>query len=278
MADDKPIIVIKKKGGHGGHHGGAWKVAYADFVTAMMAFFMVMWLVNSASEPTRQNIASYFRKPGLFASGSGTPLQIGGAGFLEDAAPPRPDEKKKGSGMSATREKKKSGTDDDDLEKRVTIRSGTGKAFGLTEGFEKTKEFMVEKTDDAIPSEDRIKASGGTGNTEQPGEASGQGDATKIGGGSSDTATPDAKKAALAELVSISKSWIRKRLRCSKAAALPFSIPPPALSSNWPRWFKSFPIRSKSSVIQIRSRIRHVAMAIAIGTSPLIEPMLRVVC
>jgi chemotaxis protein MotB len=42
MADaDKPIIIIKKKGGHGGHHGGAWKVAYADFVTAMMAFFMV---------------------------------------------------------------------------------------------------------------------------------------------------------------------------------------------------------------------------------------------
>jgi len=43
------IIIIKKKGGHGhGHHGGAWKVAYADFVTAMMAFFLVMWLVGQA--------------------------------------------------------------------------------------------------------------------------------------------------------------------------------------------------------------------------------------
>lgn len=60
MADDKPIIIIKKKGGHGGHHGGAWKVAYADFVTAMMAFFMVMWLVNTAEQNTKQNIASYF--------------------------------------------------------------------------------------------------------------------------------------------------------------------------------------------------------------------------
>lgn len=93
MADDKPIIVIKKKGGHGGHHGGAWKVAYADFVTAMMAFFMVMWLLNSAESPTKQAVASYFRKPGLFQQGSGTPLQIGGAGIMDDSyAPPRNDE------------------------------------------------------------------------------------------------------------------------------------------------------------------------------------------
>lgn len=88
MADNKPIIVIKKKGGHGGHHGGAWKVAYADFVTAMMAFFMVMWLVNSAEVITKQNIASYFRRPGIFNQGSGTPLEIGGAGILEDSFAP----------------------------------------------------------------------------------------------------------------------------------------------------------------------------------------------
>ena len=48
MADAKPIIIIKKSGGHGGHHGGAWKVAYADFVTAMMALFIVLWLLNSS--------------------------------------------------------------------------------------------------------------------------------------------------------------------------------------------------------------------------------------
>ena len=46
-AKAQPIIVIKKKGGHGGHHGGAWKVAYADFVTAMMALFIVLWLMGS---------------------------------------------------------------------------------------------------------------------------------------------------------------------------------------------------------------------------------------
>lgn len=83
MADEKPIIVIKKKGGHGGHHGGAWKVAYADFVTAMMAFFMVMWLVNTAETTVRKNIAQYFRRPGIFDQGSGAPLLTGDAGFLE---------------------------------------------------------------------------------------------------------------------------------------------------------------------------------------------------
>jgi len=57
-----PIIVIRKKGGHGGHHGGAWKVAYADFVTAMMALFIVLWLTN-ASKPIREAVAGYFKDP-----------------------------------------------------------------------------------------------------------------------------------------------------------------------------------------------------------------------
>ena len=54
MAEQRPIIIIKRKKGHGGgHHGGAWKVAYADFVTAMMAFFLVMWLVSTVSKEQR---------------------------------------------------------------------------------------------------------------------------------------------------------------------------------------------------------------------------------
>lgn len=88
MADDKPIIVIKKKGGHGGHHGGAWKIAYADFVTAMMAFFMIMWLLSAAESNVRKAVSSYFRRPGIFDAGSGTPLLIGAAGILEDGVPP----------------------------------------------------------------------------------------------------------------------------------------------------------------------------------------------
>jgi chemotaxis protein MotB len=63
-----PILIIKKKGGHGGHHGGAWKVAYADFVTAMMALFIVLWLMSSSSKQTQIAISGYFKDP----SGTGT--------------------------------------------------------------------------------------------------------------------------------------------------------------------------------------------------------------
>jgi chemotaxis protein MotB len=89
MADaEKPIIIIKKKGGHGGHHGGAWKVAYADFVTAMMAFFMVMWLLNTAQHQTRQAIAFYFRKPGWLQQSSANPFGADGVGLLPEAFGP----------------------------------------------------------------------------------------------------------------------------------------------------------------------------------------------
>lgn len=59
---DQPIIIIKKAAAHHGHHGGAWKVAYADFVTAMMALFMVLWLLSS-SEETQKAIGGYFQDP-----------------------------------------------------------------------------------------------------------------------------------------------------------------------------------------------------------------------
>ena len=114
MADEKAIIIVKKKGGHGGHHGGAWKVAYADFVTAMMAFFMVMWLVNSAESSQQQAIASYFRKPGLFESGSGVPILTGNAGILPDAYAPNlaTPERKFVSGMKQVPMTKRSGEED----------------------------------------------------------------------------------------------------------------------------------------------------------------------
>ena len=72
----RPIIVIKrKKVVAGGHHGGAWKVAYADFVTAMMAFFMLMWLLNATTEKQRKGLADYFSPTIAVARVSG-----GGAG------------------------------------------------------------------------------------------------------------------------------------------------------------------------------------------------------
>jgi chemotaxis protein MotB len=77
-----PIIIIRKKGGHAAHHGGAWKVAYADFVTAMMALFIVLWLLNS-SEQVKKAISAYFTDPsgvshevGSANAGSGETLKL----------------------------------------------------------------------------------------------------------------------------------------------------------------------------------------------------------
>ena len=70
MADEQPIIIKRVKKSHAGHHGGAWKVAYADFVTALMAFFLVMWLVSQGPETTAA-VAGYFRDPGVFEYGRG---------------------------------------------------------------------------------------------------------------------------------------------------------------------------------------------------------------
>ncbi len=66
MVDDlsqRPIVIKRIKKVAGGHHGGAWKIAYADFVTAMMAFFLLMWLLGSASQGTLEGIAEYFQTP-----------------------------------------------------------------------------------------------------------------------------------------------------------------------------------------------------------------------
>ena len=71
MEGARPIIIVKKKAGHGGHHGGAWKVAYADFVTAMMALFIVLWLLNS-SKKIQEAVGGYFRDPMGSAKNAGS--------------------------------------------------------------------------------------------------------------------------------------------------------------------------------------------------------------
>lgn len=91
MADEQNITVIRKKkivGGHGGAHGGAWKVAYADFVTAMMAFFMVMWLMGS-DEETKASVTAYFKDPssagisGKLSGGDASDRTEGASGRFE---------------------------------------------------------------------------------------------------------------------------------------------------------------------------------------------------
>ena len=76
----QPIIIIRKKGGHGGHHGGAWKVAYADFVTAMMALFIVLWLMN-ANPDVQKAVGGYFKDPSGTANKTGSNIAGTGAGL-----------------------------------------------------------------------------------------------------------------------------------------------------------------------------------------------------
>ncbi|WP_199259901.1 flagellar motor protein MotB [Paracoccus binzhouensis] len=74
-----PIIIKRVQGGgEAGHHGGAWKVAYADFVTAMMAFFLLMWLLNATTEKQRQGLADYFNPTIVQSPASGSDGPFGG--------------------------------------------------------------------------------------------------------------------------------------------------------------------------------------------------------
>jgi chemotaxis protein MotB len=110
-----PILIkkIKKGGGHG-HHGGAWKVAYADFVTAMMAFFLLMWLINTTSPEQKRGIADYFAPASVSQSTSGSGGILGGTALgdqgaksdgsqtvVQQLAPEAPD-KAKDAGKSST--------------------------------------------------------------------------------------------------------------------------------------------------------------------------------
>ncbi|MDH3335007.1 MAG: flagellar motor protein MotB [Rhodospirillaceae bacterium] len=85
MPADQPIIIKKvKKGGHGAHHGGAWKIAYADFVTAMMAFFLLLWLLNSVTQEQLEGIADYFAPTVATISQSGSGKILGGTTIADD--------------------------------------------------------------------------------------------------------------------------------------------------------------------------------------------------
>ncbi|TGY87847.1 chemotaxis protein MotB [Marinicauda algicola] len=85
MASDQPVIIKKvKKGGHHAHHGGAWKVAYADFVTAMMAFFLLMWLIATADPEQKRGIADYFAPASVSPSTSGSGGLLAGTDFGDE--------------------------------------------------------------------------------------------------------------------------------------------------------------------------------------------------
>ena len=87
MAGNNAVVIKRiKKGGHGGHHGGAWKVAYADFVTAMMAFFLLMWLINTTTPEQKRGIADYFAPQSIAQTVSGSGGVLGGKVMGADSA------------------------------------------------------------------------------------------------------------------------------------------------------------------------------------------------
>jgi chemotaxis protein MotB len=97
-ASDQPIVIKKViKGGGGGHHGGAWKVAYADFVTAMMAFFLLMWLINTTTPEQKRGIADYFAPASVSPSNSGSGAPLAGTSPGDDGV--------QGSGDSSMRQR-----------------------------------------------------------------------------------------------------------------------------------------------------------------------------
>ena len=97
-SNDKPIVIKKVvKGGGGGHHGGAWKVAYADFVTAMMAFFLLMWLINTTTPDQKQGIADYFAPASVSPANSGSGAPLAGTSPGDDGV--------QGSGDSSMRQR-----------------------------------------------------------------------------------------------------------------------------------------------------------------------------
>ena len=116
--DNAPVIKRIKKVTAGGHHGGAWKVDYADFVTAMMAFFLLMWLINTTTPEQKRGIADYFAAQNVAKTTSGAGGVLGGAAFgvdgaraagsnttIEKLAPPKPKE----NAVSKTDEQSKGG-------------------------------------------------------------------------------------------------------------------------------------------------------------------------
>lgn len=136
MENPRPIVVIKKKIGHGGHHGGAWKVAYADFVTAMMALFIVLWLLNT-SKPVREAIAGYFKDPSGTANKLGATIE--GKGQPMVASPKEDMEKLKSELEKAIRQMPNFDKFKDQIEIKITpeglriemLESATGTFFNI---------------------------------------------------------------------------------------------------------------------------------------------------
>ena len=168
---DQPIIIIKRiKKVAGGHHGGAWKVAYADFVTAMMAFFLLMWLINTTSPEQKRGIADYFAPASVSETTSGAGGILGGSALgkegskqngsqsiVQDASP---DVKNPDDGKA--KDAAKSGTDAATAEAREQVKKREAAAFAsaaqslrqalqdMPELAELSKQIIIDQTPEGL--------------------------------------------------------------------------------------------------------------------------------
>ncbi|MEQ1609498.1 MAG: flagellar motor protein MotB [Hyphomonadaceae bacterium] len=133
MSGNRPIVIKKvKKVIGGGHHGGAWKVAYADFVTAMMAFFLLMWLINTTSPEQKRGIADYFAPASVSRSTQGSDGLLGGTAFQEDGARASGSNRQIDEELSAENERTKSGSPE-----KTTTQAGVPSESALAQALSK---------------------------------------------------------------------------------------------------------------------------------------------
>ena len=161
---EAPIIIKKiKKGGGDGHHGGAWKVAYADFVTAMMAFFLLRWLINTTSPEQKKGIADYFAPASISetTSGAGGILHgtslgqdgsksAGSESIIEQTAPQAPNTKDTGSTTANGQSTQSPAQQKDDAALQSAAESLKQALQNMPELAELSKQILVDQTPEGL--------------------------------------------------------------------------------------------------------------------------------
>ena len=144
MENNQPIIVKRVKKGGGGHHGGAWKIAFADFATAMMAFFLVMWLASQDST-IRSALAGYFQEPGLLPHERSNGIVASGQGGIDSAGMPTPIPKKSNAYLEA--EQRALVAAAEHIRQHVTQLGAGGQLHGQVEVSVTSEGLLIELVD-----------------------------------------------------------------------------------------------------------------------------------
>jgi chemotaxis protein MotB len=156
--DTKPIIVKRIKKVAGGHHGGAWKIAYADFVTAMMAFFLLMWLLGSTSKATLEGISEYFKMPlkvalqgGPSVAASDSVLKGGGKDLTKKQAQVKPVDGPKGKQKEVDIKDAKTALEKAEQEKLAELKLKIEEAIDASATLSKfKKQLLIDITSEGL--------------------------------------------------------------------------------------------------------------------------------